>query len=232
MRTEFDGEDRIEPIRTELQSFLPAGAILRFPTRNKRRIVVLATKEHHCLGDLLIRNAFEEMNAALLAVISNHRVLDSLAQRFEIPFHLISHEGKSREAHETALIAVLHEYQPDYIVLAKYMRVLSPEFIARFPQRIINIHHSFLPAFVGANPYRQAFQRGVKIIGATAHFVTEHLDDGPIISQSVIPIDHSFSAEDMIQAGRDVEKRVLADALKLVFEERVFLCGRRTIIFS
>jgi formyltetrahydrofolate deformylase len=112
------------------------------------------------------------------------------------------------------------------------MRVLSPEFIARFPQRIINIHHSFLPAFVGANPYRQAFQRGVKIIGATAHFVTEHLDDGPIISQSVIPIDHSFSAEDMIQAGRDVEKRVLADALKLVFEERVFLCGRRTIIFS
>jgi formyltetrahydrofolate deformylase len=232
MRTEFAGEEKTELIRTDLQSVLPPGTVLRFPKRHRRKIVVLATKEHHCLGDLLIRHAFEEINAELLAVISNHPVLEPLVERFDIPFRLVSHEGLSREAHEAAMIAALEEFQPEFIVLAKYMRILSPAFIARFPQRIINIHHSFLPAFIGANPYRQAFQRGVKIIGATAHFVTEQLDEGPIISQSVIPVDHTFGAENMVQAGRDVEKRVLADALKLVFEERVFLCGRRTIIFS
>ena len=120
----------------------------------------------------------------------------------------------------------------DYLVLAKYMRILSPGFIARFPQRIINIHHSFLPAFVGANPYRQAFERGVKIIGATAHFVTEVLDEGPIIAQAVVPVDHSYRAEEMARAGRDVEKIVLARALKLVFEDRVFLSGNRTVVFD
>ena len=181
---------------------------------------------------MLLRHAFHEINASLLSVISNHSALEPLVKRFDIPFQLISHEDKTREEHESALLSAIQAYDPEYIVLAKYMRILSPEFIAQFPRRIINIHHSFLPAFVGASPYRQAFQRGVKIIGATAHFVTEQLDEGPIISQSIIPVDHTYSVEGMVQAGRDVEKRVLANALKLIFEERVFLCGKRTVIFS
>jgi formyltetrahydrofolate deformylase len=205
--------------------------VVRFPRRADRRIVVLASKEHHCLGDLLLRHAHHELQAKILAVVANHPVLQPLTERFGIPFHCHGHDDKSRPDHEAEILRTLREYDPDYVVLAKYMRILSPEFIARFRNRIINIHHSFLPAFIGASPYRQAFQRGVKIIGATAHFVTETLDDGPIISQSVIPVDHTYRVEDMAQAGREVEKQVLATALKLVFEDRVFLCGRRTVIF-
>ena len=123
-------------------------------------------------------------------------------------------------------------YRPEFVVLAKYMRILTPELVARFRNRIINIHHSFLPAFAGAKPYRQAYDRGVKVIGATAHFVTEALDEGPIIVQQVIPVDHSHSAHDLAAAGRDVEQAVLARALRLVFEDRVFLCGNRTILFD
>jgi formyltetrahydrofolate deformylase len=128
------------------------------------------------------------------------------------------------------LLAQVAYYQPDYLVLAKFMRVLSPEFVARYPNRIINIHHSFLPAFIGAHPYRQAFNRGVKIIGATAHFVTDHLDEGPIIKQMVTNVDHTYSAKDMAKAGRDVEKNVLTKALELVVEDRVFVHGNKTVI--
>jgi formyltetrahydrofolate deformylase len=163
---------------------------------------------------------------------SNHQGLRELTERFGLPFHHVPHEGQSREAHEAAIAAAVDQYQPDYLVLAKYMRILRRPFIERYRDRIINIHHSFLPAFVGSNPYRQAFERGVKIIGATAHFVTEVLDDGPIVSQAVIPVDHSHSPGEMAQAGRDIEKIVLAKALKLVFEERVFLSGNRTIVFD
>ena len=130
------------------------------------------------------------------------------------------------------MLAAIERLQPDYLVLAKYMRVLTPEFVRRFPARILNIHHSFLPAFAGARPYQQAFDRGVKVIGATAHFVTEKLDEGPIIVQQVIPVDHTHTAHDLSQAGRDVEQMVLARALRLVFEDRVFLCGNRTVIFD
>jgi len=137
-----------------------------------------------------------------------------------------------RAAHEQRVIELIDHYRPDYIVLAKYMRILSPEFVGRYPHRLINIHHSFLPAFVGARPYHQAFQRGVKVIGATAHFVTEQLDEGPILVQQVIPIDHTHTAEDLQHAGRDVEQLVLSRALRLVFEDRVFLCGNRTVILD
>jgi formyltetrahydrofolate deformylase len=138
----------------------------------------------------------------------------------------------SREAHEAALAAVIDAHAPEYVVLARYMRVLSPQFITRYTDRIVNIHHSFLPAFAGASPYRQAFERGVKVIGATAHFVTAELDDGPIIAQDVIAVDHTYTPERMAQAGRDVEKLVLARAVRLVLEERVFLHGRRTVVFG
>ena len=138
----------------------------------------------------------------------------------------------SREKHEQKVSEIIEGYTPDYLVLAKYMRIFTPEFIESYTDRIVNIHHSFLPAFAGASPYRKAFERGVKIIGATAHFVTEDLDEGPIIAQDTIPVNHTYTAEEMAQAGRDVEKVVLAKALKLVLEERVFIHNNRTIVFA
>ena len=232
MRTETDGESDAGEVEAELRAEVPEGAVFRFLSREKRRIAVLVTKEYHCLGDLLLRHAHGDLGASIEAVVGNHGVLEPLARRFDVPFHLVSHEGRSREDHEEDLLGVLRPYAPEFVVLAKYMRVVSPRFIAHFPRRLVNIHHSFLPAFVGPNPYRQAAERGVKIIGATAHFVTETLDDGPIIAQGVLPVDHTYSAEDMARAGHDVEKIVLAKALKLVFEDRVFLCGNRTVVLS
>ena len=232
MRTEFDGEVAAEQLVGELRRALPADASIRLSDLTPKRIVVLASKEHHCLGDILIRQAFGELNAQVLAVISNHAALESLVTKFNLPFHCLSHENLTRPAHEAEMLKVIDLLQPDYLVLAKFMRVLTPEFVNRFPARILNIHHSFLPAFVGAKPYQQAFDRGVKVIGASAHFVTEKLDEGPIIVQQVIPVDHTHTAHDLSQAGRDVEQMVLARALRLVFEDRVFLCGNRTVIFD
>lgn len=232
MRTEVEGELDADRLRTDLTAALPEGALVRLPHSGQRRIVVLATSEYHCLGDLLLRNAFGDFNATIAAVIANRDTLGPLVRRFDVPFHHVSHENLSRDEHDQQLLAAIAAYDPEYLILAKYMRVLGPAFITRYRDRIINIHHSFLPAFVGARPYQQAFDRGVKIIGATAHFVTEVLDEGPIIAQSVIPVDHTYSVEDMAQAGRDVEKTVLAQALKLVFDDRVFLCGQRTVIFA
>jgi formyltetrahydrofolate deformylase len=232
MRTEFAGEQPRDQLVQELRAQLPPNARVRLAHTGPRRLVIMASREHHCVAELLLRHAYGELNAHVLAVVSNFDALQPLAEQFAVPFHTISHAGLSREAHEAALLDVIDGYEPEYIVLAKYMRVLSPPFVARYQHRIINIHHSFLPAFIGANPYRQAFERGVKIIGATAHFVTDELDEGPIIAQSVIPVDHSHTAAEMAQGGRDVEKLVLARALRLVCEERVFLNGRRTIIFD
>lgn len=232
MRTEFTGQVDADAVVRETKALLPEGGSARLALPRPKRVVVFASKEHHCLADLLVRHAFGELNAELLAVISNHDVLRPLVAKFGLPFHHVSHDGRSREEQEAAIAALLEPLQPDWLVLAKYMRVLSPDFVARYPQRVVNIHHSFLPAFVGAKPYQQAFERGVKVIGATAHFVTEQLDEGPIILQQVIPVDHTHSAADMAQAGRDVEQLVLSRALKLVFEDRVFLCGNRTIIFD
>lgn len=232
MRTEYQGSLDQTGALAELQTLLPTDANIRFARPDPPKILILATKEHHCLGDLLIRHAFAELNAKILGVIANHQQLSRLVQRFDLPFHYLPHHAYTREGHEQALLELIQAARPDYLVLAKYMRVLSPQFVAQFPQRIINIHHSFLPAFVGANPYRQAFERGVKIIGATAHFVTDELDQGPIIAQHVISVDHSHSVTEMVQTGRDVEKHVLAKALSLVFNERVFLSGNRTIIFD
>lgn len=232
MRTEFSGDLDAGAIVDELRGVLPPAATIRLADDGPRRIVVLATKEPHCLGDLLIRHEFGDMNAHILAVISNHEGLRNLVDKFGVPFRHVSHEGLTREQHEAAVLEELARFSPEYIVLAKYMRVLTPGFVDRYPQRIINIHHSFLPAFTGASPYRQAFERGVKIIGATAHYVNSGLDTGPIIAQDVIPVDHGHTAGTMARAGRDVEQIVLARALRLVFEERVFLSGERTIIFA
>jgi len=235
MRTEFDGlenSDAGQQLVAETQFSLPPGAVVRLAQSGPKRIVVLASREHHCLGDLLIRHHFGGINARIEAVISNHPVLGDLVRKFDVPFHYVPAEGLERGAHEAAVRRILDEIQPEFLVLAKYMRVLSSEFVRQYPSRIINIHHSFLPAFIGAKPYHQAFQRGVKVIGATAHLVTDDLDAGPILVQHVIPVDHTHAAEDLVRAGRDVEQFALAQALRLVFEDRVFLAGNRTVIFD
>jgi len=232
MRTEFSGEFERELLLKDLREILPATTEIKLTDRRKKNIVLLVTKEHHCLSDLLIRHAFQELNARILAVISNHEVLAELTRKFDVPFQVVSHEGKSREAHEAEVMQAIQAYNPDFVVLAKYMRILSPAFVGAYANRLINIHHSFLPAFVGANPYAQAYERGVKIIGATAHFVNEQLDQGPIIAQNVIPVDHTQSAKEMAQAGRDVEKIVLAKSLKMVFDEQVFVYRNKTILFN
>ncbi len=232
MRTEVEGDFNVEVAASQLEGLLPEGAEIRFACGAPKRIVVLGTTEPHCLGDLLLRHAYGELPAEILAVISNHDNLRKLADGFSMPFIHIPHGTKSREEHEAEVVAAIDSYDPEYIVLAKYMRILTPAFVQRYRDRIINIHHSFLPAFMGANPYRQAFERGVKIIGATSHFVNDNLDEGPIIVQDVLHIDHTYSPDAMRQAGRDVEKVVLARALKLVFEDRVFITGNKTIIFE
>ncbi|WP_228130432.1 formyltetrahydrofolate deformylase [Klebsiella aerogenes] len=196
----------------------------------RRRVVILVTKEAHCLGDLLMKANYGGLDVDIAAVIGNHETLRTLVERFDIPFELVSHEGLSREEHDQRMGDAIAAHDPDYVVLAKYMRVLTPEFVARFPNKIINIHHSFLPAFIGARPYHQAYERGVKIIGATAHYVNDNLDEGPIIMQDVIHVDHTYTAEDMMRAGRDVEKNVLSRALYQVLAQRVFVYGNRTII--
>lgn len=232
MRTELAGAVDANALRAALAAVLPAAASIRLTDNRPKDIVLLVTKEHHCLSELLVRHAFGELNANIRAVIGNHEVLRELTGKFGLPFHYLPHEGRSRETHEAEVLAMLASYAPDLVVLAKYMRILSPEFVAPYANRLINIHHSFLPAFVGASPYAQAYARGVKIIGATAHFVNEQLDQGPIIAQSVIPIDHTQSAREMAQAGRDVEKIVLARALKLVLDEQVFVHRNKTVIFD
>ncbi len=232
MRTEIAGDMNAERIQSGLRGILPADAHIVISEKKKKKVVILVTKEHHCLGELLMRNHFGDLNAEVLAVIGNHDVLRNFTEKFNISFHFISHENQTRENHEAQVLSKVKDFQPDILILAKYMRILSPEFVNNFPNRIVNIHHSFLPAFIGANPYRQAYERGVKIIGATAHFVNNNLDEGPIIVQNVIPVDHTQSAYEMAQMGRDVEKLALAKALRLVFEDRVFVSGNKTIIFE
>lgn len=232
MRTEVSGQPDEAALRADLGAVLGKGAQIRLTAKRKKRVVVLVTKEHHCIGDLLLRHRYGEMDFEIVAVIGNYDRLSDLVSGFGIPYHTVSHEGHSRESHEAALCAAIDGYRPEYLVLAKYMRILTPGFVARYHNRIVNIHHSFLPAFIGANPYRQAYDRGVKIIGATAHFVTNDLDEGPIIAQSVLPVDHTHSATEMARAGKDVEKQVLSKALRLVFDDRVFIYGNRTIIFE
>ena len=218
-------------LRSDLARVLPPTARVRVTREERRPIVICATREPHCLGELLLLDAVGELPGRIVAVASNHDLLRGLVARFGVPFYHVPHDGRSRADHEAALAAVIDEHEPAFVVLARYMRVLSPAFIARYPARVLNIHHSFLPAFAGASPYRQAFARGVKLIGATAHFVTDELDAGPIIAQDVITVDHSDTPERMAQAGSDVEKLVLARAVRLVLEERVFLHRGRTVVF-
>lgn len=232
VRIEVDGFADPAMLENNLLQVLPADAEIKVNPTLEKKIVVLVTKEYHCLGDILMRNHFKTLGATVQCVIGNHTTLEDVCRRFDIPFHFVSHEEKSKGTFEAELKSAIATYQPDYLVLAKFMRILSPGFVADFQHSIINIHHSFLPAFVGASPYKQAYERGVKLIGATAHFVTNDLDEGPIVAQQIIPVDHSFTATDMVKAGKEIETAVLAKAMQLVFEERVLIWKNKTIVFE
>jgi len=232
MRTRFFGGADPAKLLRDLGMILPKDSAVNLDKDRKKELVLFVTKEPHCLGDLLVRHAYGELNANIRAVIGNHDHLNGLASKFRIPFHHVSYEKGTRKSREAKIGSILSKIRPEYIVLAKYMRILSADFVSRYKNRIINIHHSFLPAFAGNNPYKQASDRGVKIIGATAHFVTMRLDKGPIIAQDITRIDHSHRVSDMAQAGRDVEKIVLAKALRLALEDRIFVSGNKTILFD
>ena len=231
MRTEVSGIAEPEKVIDQLKKQL-GDCSIELSQNESKNVVVLVTKEHHCLADLLIRNQFKDLNFNIVAVVGNYENLRELTEKFNIPFIYIPAENITRAEHEEKIKTVLQDYNYDYLVLAKFMRILSPDFVKDFEGKIINIHHSFLPAFIGANPYKQAFERGVKIIGATAHFVTNDLDEGPIIYQDIIKVSHSKTAKDLAKMGKDVERIVLANALKLVFEDKVFIDGNKTIIFE
>lgn len=231
MRTIVSGAFDIKDLEDELKAVAPTDAHIRVIEPKAKKIILMVTKESHALGDILIRHADGELDAEIECVIGNHDTLEKLVRRFDIPFFHVPADGMTREEHEGHVMQLINEFEFDYIVLAKYMRILTPTFVKAYAQKIINIHHSFLPAFIGANPYKQAYERGVKIIGATAHYVTNDLDEGPIIAQDVIPVTHRFSWKDMQRAGRDGEKIVLSRALALVLHDRVFVNGNKTVIF-
>ncbi|MDO9364804.1 MAG: formyltetrahydrofolate deformylase [Methylotenera sp.] len=201
-------------------------------SQHKTRVAIMVSQYDHCLADLLHRHKSGELACEIPLVISNHRDVEKLVQFYGIDFHYIEVNKTNKQAAEAAQFKLFDDYQIDLIVLARYMQILSPEFVIRYPQRIINIHHSFLPAFIGARPYHRAFERGVKLIGATSHYVTEVLDEGPIIEQGIDRISHRDQVEDLIQKGRDLERVVLSKAVRWHIENRILLYANKTVIFD
>jgi formyltetrahydrofolate deformylase len=195
------------------------------------RMIIFVSKYDHCLVDLLYRQQSGELACDVPLIISNHPDNRRLADFYKIPYAVVSVAKDNKQEAEDEIHALIAEHRPDFMVLARYMQILSNDFVNRYPQRIINIHHSFLPAFVGARPYHQAFERGVKLIGATSHYVTEVLDDGPIIEQDVVRVSHRDTVDDLIRKGRDLEKVVLSRAVRWHVENRVLLYGNKTVVF-
>lgn len=196
-----------------------------------QKVALWVTKQDHCLLDLLWRQQSCELLGEIALIISNHQLLEPIAQQFNIPYYHLPITPQNLQEQEARSLELLQEYGVHLVVLAKYMQILTPRFLAKFPA-VINIHHSFLPAFAGANPYQRAYTRGVKIIGATAHYVTEDLDEGPIIEQDVVRVTHRDRVEDLIRKGKDLERMVLARAVRLHLEHRVLTYGNRTVVFS
>jgi formyltetrahydrofolate deformylase len=231
MRTRFEtsqGQAAAEKSLSEgLAKYDPALHIR--PTSERPRALVMVTKESHCLRDLLYLNELGELKVEIPLVISNHEDLRQLVESHGVKFMYLPGDKSAQEAEITKQIDLL---KIDFVVLARYMQILSAEFCDRMPGKIINIHHSFLPGFKGAKPYHQAHERGVKIIGASAHFVTSDLDEGPIIEQDVAHVTHIATPEELIAIGRDIERRVLAKAVKLYSEDKIFVVGKRTVVFA
>jgi formyltetrahydrofolate deformylase len=237
MRVEFDPAGVDIPLSDFSQHFSPVAQKFQMQWRlalsdHRPKMAILVSKYDHCLVDLLYRHKSGELACEIPLIISNHPDSQPIADFYGVPFHVVSVPKNNKHAAERQILELLANHKPDFMVLARYMQVLSHEFVAHYPQRIINIHHSFLPAFVGAQPYRQAFTRGVKLIGATSHYVTDVLDDGPIIEQDVVRISHRDSLEDLIQKGRDLEKVVLSRAVRWHIESRILLYGNRTVVFD
>jgi formyltetrahydrofolate deformylase len=234
MRTRFETTQGIDVARKSLNEglgkFSPTLHIR--PTQSKPRALVLVTKESHCLRDLLYLLELGELPIEIPVIVSNHEELRSLVESHGFTFVHLPVTAATKAAQEKELLALIEKHSIDFVVLARYMQVLSNDFCAALPGRIINIHHSFLPGFKGAKPYHQAHARGVKIIGATAHFVTANLDEGPIIEQDVAHVSHTSTPDDLIALGRDIERRVLAKAVKLYAQDRIFIVGERTVVFS
>jgi formyltetrahydrofolate deformylase len=198
----------------------------------RKKIAVFVSKYDHCLYDLLLRQRAGELSGDVVAVISNHPDLSPIAEQFAVPFHVFEKTPQTKLAEEARERALLAELEVDLVVLARYMQVMSASFCEALPQRIINIHHSFLPAFVGGKPYHQAYARGVKLIGATAHYATAVLDEGPIIEQDVVRASHRDAVEDLVRKGRDLEKVVLARAVRSHLDDRVLVYGNKTVVFD
>jgi formyltetrahydrofolate deformylase len=241
MRVEFDAKDfDIDLSQDDLadfgKQFSPIAETFAMKWRLARssqrpRMIIFVSKYDHCLVDLLYRQQSGELACDIPLIISNHPDNQAVADFYKIPYAVVPFTKDNKPQAESRIQALIDQHNPDFMVLARYMQILSNDFVHRYPQRIINIHHSFLPAFVGARPYHQAFERGVKIIGATSHYVTEILDDGPIIEQDVVRVSHRDTVEDLIRKGRDLEKIVLSRAVRWHVENRVLVYGNKTVVF-
>jgi formyltetrahydrofolate deformylase len=237
MRMEFANEGFQIPPEDIPAAFMPIANVydMRYevrPSSRRTRVAILVSKQDHCLADLLQRQRRDELQIDIPVIISNHDTCASWAELFRIPFTVYPVTKETKPQQEQQVLALLKEHCVELVVMARYMQILSADFLACVGCPVINIHHSFLPAFIGANPYRQAYERGVKIIGATAHYATQDLDEGPIIEQDVIRIGHRDTVEDLVRKGRDLEEVVLARAVRRHIERRVLVYGRKTVVFD
>jgi formyltetrahydrofolate deformylase len=232
-RVEIAADVDVDALNTQMTALASSMGIeyRLYLGRRRARLVVACSKSLHCASDLLARVDLGELDCDVAAIVSDHPVAETLARRYGVDFHYLP-VGEDRADQEARLAELLGTIDPDLIVLARYMRVLPPSLTDAFPERIINVHHSFLPAFVGADPYRRAVERGVKMVGATAHYVTAELDAGPIIEQDVARVSHRHSVEALKDLGRDLERRVLARAVRWHCEDRVIVHGNKTVVFS
>jgi formyltetrahydrofolate deformylase len=236
LECEFSAKDwNLESIKSHFETHLAIPFNMNweiYPQEQKPRMALFISKYDHCLYDILGRYSAGELNLEIPLIISNHEDLRSVADRFEIPFEYVPFTKEIKAQGEQQQLDLLAKYQIDFVVLARYMQIITPQLIAAYKNKIINIHHSFLPAFPGAKPYHSAFKRGVKIIGATSHYVTEELDEGPIIEQDITRVSHSHSIEDFIMKGRDLERMVLARAIQLHAERKTIVYNNKTVVFS
>ena len=201
-------------------------------SNERKKMAIMVSKYDHCLYDLFLKHKYGEINADITLVVSNHPDLEPVSESFSVPFFYIPATSATKQEAENNILELFERHYIDFIILARYMQILSAEFVNSYRNRIINVHHSFLPAFAGAKPYHQAYERGVKLIGATSHYVTEELDEGPIIYQECIHVNHTHSVEDLIAMGRDIEKKVLSEAVKAHADDRIMVYHRRTIVFD
>lgn len=237
MRMEFATEGFQIPPDDIPSAFAPIAKVYEmhcevYPSNRRTRVGLLVSKQDHCLADLLQRHRRDELHIDIPVIISNHDTCASWAELFNIPFAVYPVTKETKPQQEQQVLALLKEHRVELVVMARYMQILTAEFLAQIGCPVINIHHSFLPAFIGANPYRQAYDRGVKIIGTTAHYATQDLDEGPIIEQDVIRIGHRDTVDDLVRKGRDLEEVVLARAVRRHIERRVLVYGRKTVVFD